>query len=215
MDRMIHKTDKMRLSTATLSEQLAQSHKEIETLRAEVMRVRQKAMEDGLTGLANRRNFDEGMSELLAACNAGGPRPSLLFLDIDHFKKVNDSYGHLFGDKVIQVVAEILKRNIKGQDLAARYGGEEFAVLLPMTPLEGARALAESIRVAIAACQIRRSTSETAIGGITVSLGVATYISGETAHGFIERADKALYVSKSQGRNRVTAYGIDPMPSSA
>lgn len=214
IERILNKTQQMRLSTTTLSERLADSRKEIETLRAEVIRVRRAAMEDGLTGLANRRSFDETVATLLYESNAGGPCPSLVLLDIDHFKKVNDTYGHLFGDKVIKAVAEMLKRNVKGQDFAARYGGEEFAVLLPKTPLEGARAVAEAIRVAVASCRIRRQDSEELCENFTISLGVATYIPGEQTQDFIARADKALYVSKSQGRNRVTAHGMDPIPRS-
>ncbi len=130
--------------------------------------------------------------------------PCLLIADIDNFKMVNDAYGHLFGDKVLCSVAKILKANIKGRDMAARYGGEEFVVLLPETTLDGARLLAEKIRATIGRSRIRRAENRQETAQITVSFGVASYCSGETAREFIDRADSALYASKKQGRNRVT-----------
>ena len=124
--------------------------------------------------------------------------------DIDHFKQVNDTYGHVFGDKVIQAVATILKHNVKGKDTAARYGGEEFVVLLPDTPIEGAHQLAENIRSLVASARVRKSMEDWAPAGFSVSLGVANYRVGESVADFIARADAALYASKSAGRNRVT-----------
>lgn len=212
IERVLTETLHMQTSLVTLGKRLEDSQKEIENLRAEVVRARQDAMVDGLTGLANRRSFDLDLAKWLGNFVQGVPGPSVLIIDIDHFKKINDTYGHLFGDKVIRTVAEVLKRNVKGQDIAARYGGEEFAILLPKTPLEGARALAESIRISVAGCRIRRHDSEELVGHITISLGVASYLKGESAQNFIARADKALYASKTQGRNRVTAHGMDPMP---
>jgi diguanylate cyclase len=123
--------------------------------------------------------------------------------DIDHFKKINDNYGHLFGDKVIRAVAQVLTDNVKGRDTAARYGGEEFIVLLPNTPLEGARALAEKIRSTIEGGRIKKGGGEET-AKVTISLGVSRYAPGESSASFIERADKALYVSKQSGRNQVS-----------
>jgi diguanylate cyclase len=125
-------------------------------------------------------------------------------LDIDHFKKCNDTYGHLFGDKVIRRVAQVITKNVKGQDLPARIGGEEFAILLPDTPVAGALALAERIRMAVERGRIKRGDGAEAVGNITISLGVAEYAPGETLEAFILRADQALYASKAGGRNRVT-----------
>ncbi|MBI5108197.1 MAG: GGDEF domain-containing protein, partial [Rhodocyclales bacterium] len=127
-----------------------------------------------------------------------------LMADIDHFKQVNDTYGHVFGDKVLRAVAQILQDNVKGKDTAARYGGEEFIVLLPDTPLEGARQLAERIRGIVERCRIKRSGDQGAVANIMVSLGAASLRGGERATDFIARADAALYTSKTSGRNRVT-----------
>ncbi|MBS1227056.1 MAG: hypothetical protein H6R17_333 [Proteobacteria bacterium] len=204
IDRLLFGTREMQGAIAALKERLDESQNEIEMLRQEVGRAREEAIADSLTGLVNRRGFDLALAACLAAIDLAEHGPCLLIADIDHFKKVNDAYGHLFGDKVICSVAKILKANIKGRDTAARYGGEEFVVLLPETTLDGACALAEKIRTTIEASRIRRADNRQEIAQITVSFGVAGYCAGETAREFIDRADGALYVSKNQGRNRVT-----------
>ena len=126
-------------------------------------------------------------------------------LDVDHFKRFNDTYGHLLGDKVLKLIGRVLKASVKGKDLAARFGGEEFAILLPDTPLSGALSLAESIRKAIEKSKIKRMDTGEAIGNITISIGAARYHSGESINSLIDRSDAALYLSKKQGRNRVTS----------
>jgi diguanylate cyclase len=204
VDRLLFGTREMQGAIATLKERLDESQSEIEKLRHEVDRAREEAIADSLTGLVNRRGFDLALANCLAAIDVSGTGPCLLIADLDHFKMVNDAYGHLFGDKVLRSVAKILKANIKGRDTAARYGGEEFVVLLPETELDGARALAEKIRATIEKNRIRRADNRQEVAQITVSFGVAGYCCGETAREFIDRADNALYVSKNRGRNRVT-----------
>ncbi len=204
VDALLQHTRTMQGSIGSLKSRLDESRREIEQLRQEVVKAREESLADGLTGLTNRRGFDMALTSCLAAPDAEETGPSLLITDIDFFKRVNDSYGHLFGDKVIKAVAQILKDNVKGKDTAARYGGEEFVVLLPDTPLEGARRLAEKIRTTIERCRIKRVDSNDVIANITVSLGVACYREGESATEFVSRADAALYASKNQGRNRVT-----------
>lgn len=194
----------MQQTVLTLNARLDESHREVEKLRKEVRRAREDAMIDGLTGLANRRSFDSALAQCLAATAPNTTGPSLLIADIDNFKRVNDNYGHLFGDKVIRSIATILRDNVKGKDLAARYGGEEFVVVLPDTPLEGARSLAEKIRGIVENCRIKRIGSDETVANITISLGVASWLPGETEQQLIARADCALYQSKQQGRNRVT-----------
>jgi diguanylate cyclase len=196
-------TQAMQTSVATLKTRLDSSRQEIDALRKEVARARDASLTDGLTGLVNRRGFDLALADCLA--NAGSTEgPCLLMGDIDHFKQINDTYGHLFGDKVIRAVATVVKDNVKGRDTAARYGGEEFVVLLPDTSLHGAQVLAEQIRGAIERGRIRRSGSDEAMARVTLSLGVARYQPGEPHAEFIERADRALYASKQSGRNRVS-----------
>jgi len=197
-------TRQMQGAIGSLSQQLEESQHKIELLREEVEKAREDALSDGLTGLTNRRGFDLALASGIASAGEQGQTLSLLMTDIDHFKQVNDTYGHLFGDKVIRAVAKTLKENIKGKDTAARYGGEEFVVLLPDTPLEGARCVAERIRSTIEASRIRRADTNQEMAKITVSFGVAIYHAGESASAFVERVDSAMYASKTGGRNRVT-----------
>jgi len=143
-------------------------------------------------------------SRLLVESQASSTEISLIMLDIDHFKKINDTHGHLFGDKVIRGIAEVLKANVKGKDAIARLGGEEFGVLLPETSLSGAQALADKIRQTVEKGRIRRQDGKGEVGGITVSLGVAELNRAEDTAAFLNRADKALYFSKENGRNRVS-----------
>lgn len=208
---LIASTQAMQASTNSLKAKLAESQREIESLREEVTRARDASLQDALTGLTNRRGFDQALDACLDALNtedAQDPtaQPCLLMCDIDHFKKINDNYGHLFGDKVIRAVAQVLMDNVKGRDTAARYGGEEFVVLLPGTPLEGARTLAEKLRSTIEGGRVKKGGSEE-LAKVTISLGVSHYIPGESGTSFIERADKALYTAKQGGRNQVSLAG--------
>ncbi len=166
-------------------EMLTETKREVETLRDQLEQSRQEATTDALTGLLNRRAFDSEM--VMATENAEMAREylSLLMIDIDHFKRVNDTHGHLVGDKVIRFIATQLSKNVKGKDIVSRIGGEEFAILLPSTQLENARVLAESIRSRIEKSQLKRMDSSEAIGLITVSIGATCYKRGETINDFL------------------------------
>jgi diguanylate cyclase len=201
---LLHYSGDMQQTVTSLRGRLDESRREVEELRKEVRRAREDAMIDGLTGLANRRSFDVALADCLAAAAPDTQGPSLLIADIDHFKRINDNYGHLFGDKVIRSIATILRDNVKGKDLAARYGGEEFVIILPGTSVAGAHSLAETIRKTVAGSRIKRVGSNEIIANVTISLGVACHRPGESEQELIARADKALYQSKQQGRNRVT-----------
>jgi diguanylate cyclase len=204
VDSVLHDTRQIQGSISTLAERLEASQNEIVVLRNELRRVREEAQIDGLTGLLNRRAFDERINALVSAVGDSDAGPCLVMMDIDHFKMINDSYGHVFGDRVIHTIGELLKATVKGQDVVARYGGEEFALLLPETPLAGAKVVAERVREAVARSRIRRLNSDETVGCITISAGVANFYHGEAVATFIDRADAALYASKAQGRNRVT-----------
>lgn len=205
INELLGDTRLMQSNVAQLQAQLIASQQEIVKLKQEVSRAREDALVDSLTGLANRRGFEQTLSGCLEEVNrSNAPAPCMLIADIDHFKNVNDTFGHIFGDKVIRSVASVLHQSIKGKDMAARYGGEEFVILLPDTPLNGARSLAETIRVTIQNGRIKRGDTDKQLAQVTISLGVAGYHPGESATDFIARADHALYASKEQGRNRVT-----------
>jgi diguanylate cyclase len=191
-------------SIRALTERLDSSQKEVERLKRELIRAREEAIIDGLSGLLNRKAFDERLHLMLSNVDQNGVGPCLVLIDIDHFKLINDTFGHLFGDAVIRSIGDLIKSTVKGQDVAARYGGEEFALLLPGTPLAGARVVADRLRFAFSQSRIRRLNSEEPVGNITISAGVAAYRPGEDLTGLIARADAALYTSKAQGRNRIT-----------
>ncbi|MFL6193697.1 MAG: GGDEF domain-containing protein, partial [Thermoanaerobaculia bacterium] len=163
------------------------------------------ATTDGLTGLTNHRTFQARLDEHLAQTERYGKKLSLILCDIDHFKSVNDTYGHPVGDEALRLVAEALARNVRGHERVFRVGGEEFAVLLPGFRRKAALQVAEQLRAGIEALAIPHPA--TPVGRVTASFGVATLIPG---HGrgpaeLIENADLALYRAKSEGKNRVCA----------
>jgi diguanylate cyclase len=176
----------------------------LRSVRARLGSLETEAGRDPLTGLLNRRGFDQAVQEL----KTGGlnlDAASVLMIDIDHFKRVNDSYGHLFGDQVLCAAAKMLTGVIKGRDVAARFGGEEFVVLLPETPENGALVLAEQFREAFSRAKVRRTGSDKIIDKVTVSIGVACPRPGELLEETLDRADAALYRAKDAGRNCVRA----------
>lgn len=155
------------------------------------------ATTDDLTGAYNRRWFGEVIKYEVHRAVRYADTLSLVMLDLDHFKKVNDTYGHHAGDEVLKTVADIVKGNIRATDIFARVGGEEFTVLAPATHLEGAEVVAEKLRK-----RIERRTFET-VGTLTASFGVAEFNRDEAVDALIKRADDALYEAKKHGRNRV------------
>lgn len=203
LQALVEETRSMQRVTSGMHQRFESKSQEIEQLQQQLERERKRAITDPLTGLYNRFALFERMHAAIAEIDAG-EAPSLIMLDIDHFKAINDTHGHLIGDRVIRFVAETLQNNIKGKDSAARYGGEEFTVLLPATPSRGAEAVAETIRKAVAAAQLVRADNKKPLGKITLSAGVATYQSGEDIMELINRADQALYRAKAAGRNRVS-----------
>jgi diguanylate cyclase len=164
------------------------------------------AVRDGLTRCYNNKYFKARIEQELIRTRRYGNELTLGMLDIDHFKKVNDTFGHLAGDRVIQAVANAMKACVRGDDTSARYGGEEFALLLPATTLEGARTVTEHVRNAIRRPQANASRNGP-MPSVTVSAGIAAFRPGESVEEFIARADKALYASKHEGRDRVTLAG--------
>ena len=200
---MLEKTEQMTVRTRALETQLRESSREVDYLRSELIRAKGEALTDALTGIANRRSFMNSVELAQASQEDGLAGTCLIAIDIDHFKRCNDTYGHLFGDKVIRNLAHVLKRLIKGQDVAARMGGEEFLVFLPDTPIDGARKLAETLRATVAAGRITNPANGDT-GRITISLGVTDYRAEETLEDFISRTDQALYASKAGGRDRIT-----------
>ncbi|MGI9419243.1 MAG: GGDEF domain-containing protein [Geminicoccaceae bacterium] len=202
IEQVLTETRSMQDHTKQLEQALEESTKELASISDHLVTARQQALTDGLTGVANRRCFDERLEELTAEATREGDSLCLLIGDIDHFKAFNDTYGHRVGDQVLKQVARTLTQCIKGRDLAARYGGEEFAVILPQTDLTGAEKVSEQIRQSIAKKKIKMKSSGETLGAITISIGATQYVSGESQAALIERADQGLYRAKREGRNR-------------
>lgn len=201
---MIAATSVMVARTREFESLLANSQDEMQELHNTLEVIRAESLTDPLTGLANRK-FLQGTLDSSIAEAANGQRFSVLVVDIDHFKTFNDTYGHLTGDQVLRLVAQALKQNVKGQDLAARFGGEEFAIVLIDTPLAGAVAVADRIRRAVMTKDlVKRSTGEH-LGRITVSVGAATWRRGDSGQTIIDRADRCMYAAKRGGRNLVVS----------
>lgn len=173
---------------------------QMDALRQELESIRDESRTDQLTGIANRRQFDEKLQQFCDASSKNNEPFSLVLGDIDFFKKFNDQYGHQAGDQVLILVGELFQQNVKGKDVAARYGGEEFALLLPNTPLPAAISFADSLRILISENKINLEGSEKTV---TMSFGAAQFECEETPKSLIERADNNLYQSKQAGRNMV------------
>ncbi len=201
-----HQTER---TNRELENQLTESRRQIAELQESLEAIRYESLVDDLTTLANRKHFEQSLDRLQAEADQSGASFCLLFTDIDHFKKFNDTFGHQTGDQVLRLVALALKQNIKGQDIACRFGGEEFAVLLPRTDLAQAVVVAEHIREAVFSKElVKRSTGEN-LGRITISIGVAQWKRGDNAQSIVERADVCLYAAKRGGRNMVLSEKDD------
>ncbi|WP_420265661.1 diguanylate cyclase [Candidatus Magnetominusculus dajiuhuensis] len=157
------------------------------------------AVKDALTGIFNRKKFGDELSKEIERCLRYNNFLSLIIFDIDHFKSVNDTYGHQTGDYVLQEITKLVSENVRKYDIFARYGGEEFVILTPETSLSGAKELAEKLR------EIVQDHEFADVGKVTCSFGVSEYVKHEDPAGFIKKADYALYIAKNKGRNRVKA----------
>ena len=174
----------------------AQLVEQMETITALNQKLEVLSTIDALTGLNNRRAFEDSLAQELALVDRRSTPLSLVIVDVDHFKIINDTYGHATGDKVLQAIAALLTQSARAIDVVARIGGEEFAVILPNTDAASASVVAERMRAAVA------NDAELNMS-LTISLGIATLLKQETASSLFVRADKAMYAAKDGGRNRV------------
>jgi len=186
----------------TLVERVANMEQEAKGFRQHLEEQRQKALLDPLTGLPNRAAWNERLDLELARWQRYGGELLLAVVDIDHFKRINDEYGHLAGDKVLKIIAGELHKRLRKTDFIARFGGEEFALLIPATPLAGGLQLLETLRAGIEACPFHFRGERVTI---TLSAGIAAFASAERGEQVFERADQALYRAKRGGRNCVEA----------
>ena len=191
-------------NSSLLTERLNTTTAEIQDLKKDLEEATRDAKTDMLTNLANRKSFDELLEKATRDADGSGLELCMIFCDLDYFKRINDKHGHLVGDQVLKVVATSLKSAVKGRDIVARYGGEEFAIVLLNTSLVNVKRLAENIRVEISSKHIQRKDNRESLGTITMSFGVARYYPSEGPESFLQRADRALYMSKRKGRNAVS-----------
>lgn len=201
--KLLKMTKEAHAANMLLEGELASAKSDISSLKDEVDEVRQDALLDPLTKIDNRKSFDSFLLNALELDGDSKPSFSLVMIDIDHFKKFNDTWGHQTGDQVLRLVGSTLKSGTREEDLAARYGGEEFALILPNADLDQATNIAEKVRKSIKNRKLHKRSTNEDLGRITVSCGVAVYRAGDDIESIIERADKCLYAAKHAGRNKV------------
>ncbi|KMO38774.1 diguanylate cyclase [Methylobacterium variabile] len=197
----------------TLEARMRESRNEIETLRETLEAVRVESLTDPLTGIGNRKHFEEMLRKAVDHAAVQSQVVCLVVLDIDHFKRFNDLYGHLTGDQVLRLVAMTMRECVEPRTTIARFGGEEFGIILPDCGRLEARELAEKVRTSVMGRElVKRSTGE-CLGRITVSVGLAVYRRGDTAVSLLERADHCMFTAKRSGRNRVVddSVAVDTM----
>lgn len=176
--------------------------REAENLRHSNAQLTALSMTDSLTGVYNRRYLDQRLEEEVARSHRHGYALSCLMIDIDHFKRVNDRYGHQEGDRVLQAIGTVIRQAVRISDVVGRYGGEEFTVIAPSTSLLSAMVVGERIRTRVEQCEFRIADDTV---HVTVSIGVAELTPSGSAQSLIAAADRALYLAKTAGRNRVVA----------
>ncbi len=207
LNDVLSDTEKMISCNDHLEEMLECSTRAMEDMRRDLEIARKEALTDALTGLSNRKAFDQEISRLIGLSNdSNKPHAfSMILMDIDHFKSFNDNFGHQIGDQVLKLVARTIKESVKGRDVVVRFGGEEFVVLLPETNIEGGKKIAEILRKEVEKKEVINKATGKTLAKITLSAGVSQYSDGEESDDLVGRVDKALYEAKNAGRNRVAA----------
>lgn len=203
LDVMIKSTKIIQKQNNNLQKKLETSQKEIDNLKHNLDNLKVEATTDNLTGIANRKLFEATLLKDMTLSVEDGKPLSLLMIDIDHFKKFNDTHGHLVGDQVIRFVAQTISKYTPENGLSSRYGGEEFTIVLPGVNTLEAQKLANDIRLSMASKLLQNKKTGGNLGKITVSIGTTSFRFGESMVDFIDRADEALYAAKNAGRNRV------------
>jgi diguanylate cyclase len=200
--KLVAELSKAATRASTLEANFAVTSQELDDIRDSLKAAEQRSNTDALTALANRHSMDEFLRQAQIIAMERDEPLSILLIDIDHFKKFNDDYGHQVGDQVLRLVARVLQEGVREVDLAARYGGEELIAVLPGADLAACTAIAERIRRRIGEARLTRRATGKDIGSITVSIGVAQFRLAESAEAMIERCDRGLYQAKRLGRNR-------------
>lgn len=204
---LVAENERMRIASEDDKTKIEACAREIDTLQASLRGAEEATLTDPLTGVGNRRLFDDVMRRAVEHSNARGGALSLIMCDIDHFKRVNDMFGHDVGDEIIRALARVIETSIRETDKVARYGGEEFAIILPETELQRAKEMADRIRRQFGAKQFAIRKTNQKVGQVTASFGVAEHVAGDDVQAFVRRADAKLYEAKARGRDRVADFG--------
>lgn len=205
IEKLLIENEKSREESRALAESLETSQSSIREMREQLAKAREAGFQDALTRLHNRRHFDAQLPKEIALAQESQSVLSLVMVDVDHFKSVNDTFGHPAGDAVLRVLGKMLADNVKGRDIPVRYGGEEFSIILPDTTAEGASTLANKIRRQLERKKMVLRDTNQDLGKITASFGVAELRLDDTMATLIARADQMLYKAKRTGRNKVVA----------
>ncbi len=203
ISRLIDDTGSVIQSNNSMATMLDRMNNEVETLYDNLQTLNVEAYTDQLTGVPNRRAFDKSINDLLDAFQDEAQSFSLILIDIDHFKKFNDTHGHAIGDKVLKYVAKVMKSCLKNNDMLARYGGEEFVLLLPNVDYASAIAIGDRVREKVSSVKLIDNEEGKDLGYVTISMGVAVVSEQDDDESIVKRADRALYLAKENGRNRV------------
>jgi diguanylate cyclase len=203
VENLMNELAKAATRATRLETSFVEKTRELDVIRESLSKSEERARTDTLTGLPNRRALEEFLRNAQIAAMERGDPLSVLLVDIDHFKRFNDSFGHGVGDQVLRLMATVLRERVREGDLPARYGGEELIAVLPGAELAACEAVAEHIRRSISECRITRRSTGEVLPNITVSVGVGQFQPGESMMDLIERCDRALYIAKRNGRNRV------------
>lgn len=205
IESVINTSENIRAANNQFKENMKQATEEIGELRQQLQQAEKHAYIDQLTELYNRHAFDRQLAQLLGN-DSIAENVCLILTDLDHFKSFNDNYGHIIGDRVLKKMGQLILENCPDNAIGARYGGEEFAIILSNANEAEAADVAESIRQKIQQLRVKMKNSDEVLDNITASFGIARYELDENAESFIDRADKALYQAKREGRNRVIVY---------
>jgi len=203
VDQMIIETKQLIDSGKRLQTRMKLSSDDLRQLQGELQKSQQEAQTDALTSLINRRGLEKKFEMERIRAKQNNAAFSVIMVDIDHFKRVNDTFGHLVGDSLLRSLARLLKGHLRRNDIAARYGGEEFLILLPETGIKGAKSVGEKIRNTLAGKEWKLKETGASMGKISVSMGIATYTLNEPEKSLIKRADDALYLAKNRGRDQI------------
>lgn len=193
----------MKQSSLAFQKEMYDSSEEMRELRQQLVEAQAEALQDELTEIGNRKMFNNKLEELITTYQNKPNQLSIIIADIDHFKNFNDTYGHLVGDSILRVFANIMKKLLQEGEIVCRYGGEEFVILLPEATTEEAKQRAEKIRITLENTHLKRKDQNKPISTITSSFGVASFDGHEEGEALVSRADEALYLAKNSGRNQV------------